>query len=89
MRCIQDQSSITTPFIVHFSTKKESPLAVGPSIIMEYIDHHITMYDLLNTPGIPKSKRGIVDPKICELKLKALYGQLGDVLKLSRLYLLR
>jgi hypothetical protein len=56
---------------------------------MEYIDHHITMYDLLNTPGIPKSKRGIVDPKICELKLKALYGQLGDVLKLSRLYLLR
>jgi hypothetical protein len=54
---------------------------------MEYIDRHITMYDVLNTPGIPKSKRGIVDPNICELKLEALYGELGDVLKLSRLYL--
>lgn len=69
MRYIHDQTSIPTPFVLHWGTKKESPLELAPFIMMEYVNHSTNMYDVLNTPGCPRSDRGILDPNIDEHKL--------------------
>ena len=85
MRYILDQTSVPVPFVLHWGSRQESPLELGPFIIMEHIDHERAMYDALNTPGIPNSERGRLDPNIDEDKLEFLYGELaGILLKLSK-----
>ncbi|KAJ0415264.1 hypothetical protein BJY00DRAFT_293772 [Aspergillus carlsbadensis] len=85
MRYLYDQTSIPVPFVHHWATWKESPLELGPVIIMDYIKHDTNMYDALNTPGCPKEDRGILDPDISEAKLEALYSEVASVLlQLSR-----
>ncbi|GFF47805.1 hypothetical protein IFM58399_08142 [Aspergillus lentulus] len=79
MRYIHDQTSIPVPFVHYWGMRKESPLGLGPFIIMDYIDHDTSMYDALNTPGCPKEDRGILDPYISEAKLEALIGSLDQV----------
>lgn len=80
MRFLTDQTSIPVPFILHSGTKKESPLELGPFIMMDYIDHGTKMYDALNVPGCPKEERGILDPNIDKDTLEVLYKQLAGVL---------
>lgn len=80
MRYIHDQTSIPTPFVLHWGTKKESPLELAPFIMMEYVNHSTNMYDVLNTPECPRSDRGILDPNIDEHKLESLYGELANIL---------
>ncbi|KAJ5573656.1 uncharacterized protein N7459_008083 [Penicillium hispanicum] len=90
MRYIQDQTSIPVPFVLHWGTKKKSPLELSPFIIMEYIDHDTSMYDALNRPDCPRAECGTLDPDINEAKLEALYGELASILlQLSRLSLPR
>lgn len=85
MRYILDQTSIPAPFIFDYGTRKEGPLELGPFMIMEYMDHHTNMYDVLNMPGRSRAFRGILDPKFDEDKLERLYGELANVLlQLSR-----
>ncbi|PKX99464.1 uncharacterized protein P174DRAFT_509415 [Aspergillus novofumigatus IBT 16806] len=66
MRYIYDQTSIP-----------ESPLGLGPFIILDYIDHVTSMYDVLNTPGCPEEDRGILDPDMSKMRLEALYGEVA------------
>ncbi|KAJ5183701.1 hypothetical protein N7492_001317 [Penicillium capsulatum] len=80
MRYLHDQTSVPLPFVFHWGPKKENPLELGPFIIMDYIDHEKTMYHTLNTPGIPGSERGRLNPEIDEDKLEDLYGQLAEIL---------
>ncbi|KAJ9296157.1 hypothetical protein DTO271G3_5298 [Paecilomyces variotii] len=80
MRFLADQTSIPIPFVLHSGTKKESPLELGPFIMMDYVAHETKMYDALITPGCPTEERGILDPNIDEDKLEMLYGQLSDIL---------
>lgn len=47
---------------------------------MEYIDHSQSLYHALNTPGIPDSERGRLDPNISQNKLETLYGEMAEVL---------
>ncbi|EAW11007.1 phosphotransferase family protein [Aspergillus clavatus NRRL 1] len=85
MRYIYDQTSIPVPFIHHWGTRKESPLELGPFIIMDYIEHETSLYDALNTPGCPKEDRGTLDPNINKTKLEALYREAANILlQLSR-----
>ncbi|RAH68651.1 phosphotransferase family protein [Aspergillus aculeatinus CBS 121060] len=51
-----------------------------PFILMEYIEHETKLYDALNTPGLPREQRGVLDPDIAEAKLRRLYAQMADVL---------
>ncbi|KAJ5921912.1 hypothetical protein N7516_009615 [Penicillium verrucosum] len=69
MRFIHDKTSIPVPFILHWGTRKESPLELSPFIIMQYIDHDTNMYDALNSPECPKTDRGALDSNINEDKL--------------------
>lgn len=80
MRWMYDRTSIPVPFVHHWGTKKESPLELGPFIIMDYIDHDTNMYDALKTPGCPKEDRGTLDPGISEAKLEALYREVASIL---------
>ncbi|KAI9036087.1 uncharacterized protein KD926_002464 [Aspergillus affinis] len=76
------------PFVLHWGAKSESPLNLSPFVIMEYIDHHTTMYDALNTPDCPTAVRGVLDPNLSEVGLDALYGELASVLlQLSVLFM--
>ncbi|KAJ5634065.1 hypothetical protein N7528_001907 [Penicillium herquei] len=85
MRFIQHQTSIPIPGVLHWGSRRSSPLQLGPFIIMDYIEHEETMYAALNTPGTFKSERGRIDPEIDENKLEALYGELAEIpLQLSK-----
>ncbi|CAG8359274.1 unnamed protein product [Penicillium salamii] len=80
MRFIHAKTSIPVPFVLHWGTRKESPLQLNPFIIMEYIDHDTNMYDALNSPECSKSDRGALDSSIDEDKLEFLYGELANIL---------
>ncbi|OAA44789.1 Protein kinase-like domain protein [Metarhizium rileyi] len=86
MRYIQDHTAIPVPFILHWGTREESPLQIGPFIIMEYINHEMSMTAALNTPGLTSDIPPILDPNIDEAKLELLYRQVASILlQLSKL----
>ncbi|XWX01119.1 hypothetical protein V2A60_009144 [Cordyceps javanica] len=80
MKYIQDHTTIPVPFILHWGTKEESPLGLGPFIIMEYINHEMTMGAALNTAGRSTEERLLLDPDIDTAKLEMLYRQVANVL---------
>ncbi|KAJ6179136.1 Aminoglycoside phosphotransferase [Penicillium mononematosum] len=80
MRFLADQTLIPIPLILHSGTKKESPLELGPFIMMEYVEHDTKMYAALNTPGCPVEVRGMLDPDIDKGRLELLYSQLAHIL---------
>ncbi len=86
IKYIQDHTTIPVPFILHWGTKEESPLGLGPFIIMEYINHEMDMGTALNTPGRGTQDRPLIDPNINPAKLEMLYRQMADILlQLSKL----
>ena len=80
IKYIQDHTTIPVPFILHWGTKEESPLGLGPFIIMEYINHEMDMGAALNTAGRGTQDRPLLDPNIDPAKLEMLYRQMADVL---------
>ncbi|KAF9886741.1 hypothetical protein FE257_011118 [Aspergillus nanangensis] len=85
VRYIKDQTSIPVPFIYHWGSKKDCPLEVGPFMIMDYIEHDSSMYDVFNYPECPYAERGRLDPNIDEDILEAAYGEMaGVLLKLAK-----
>ncbi|KAJ5584415.1 phosphotransferase family protein [Penicillium hispanicum] len=90
IRYIQDHTSIPVPFILHWGTKEESPLGLGPFIIMEYIDHEMNMNKAMNMPELGIEDRPRLDPNIETSKLEMLYSQFADLLlQLNKLSLPR
>ncbi|RAH47260.1 phosphotransferase family protein [Aspergillus brunneoviolaceus CBS 621.78] len=85
MRYIQEHTSIPVPFILHWGTGEESPLGLGPFILMEYVEHAMDLGEALNTPTLGVDDRPVLDPAVDIGKLEMLYGQLADILlQLSR-----
>lgn len=80
MRFIQDRTAIPVPFILHWGTREESPLKIGPFIIMEYVDHEMNMTAALNTPGFTTHMRPVLDPNIDGARLEKLYRQFASIL---------
>ncbi|ATY63204.1 phosphotransferase family [Cordyceps militaris] len=86
MRFIQDNTTIPVPFVHHWGTREESPLNIGPFIIMEYVNHAMDMIDALNTPGLTRDDRPILNPDVDKALLESLYGQMAKILlQLSKL----
>lgn len=52
MRLIQEKTAIPVPFILHWGSREESPLQLGPFIIMEYVPHETTIGQALNMPEL-------------------------------------
>lgn len=77
---LRDRTSIPLPFVLHWGTKKESPLGDGAFMIMDYIEHTGTMNDPLNTPSFKREDRPVLDPDIDPAKLDMLYGQMADII---------
>ncbi|KAI1175571.1 phosphotransferase family protein [Nemania sp. FL0916] len=85
MRYIAENTTIPVPKIYHYGTAAENPIGIGPFIIMEYIEHEMTMSEALTDPLDPDEYH-VLDPNISEHKLNLLYGQMANILlQLSRL----
>jgi hypothetical protein len=80
IRYIHEHTTIPILFVLHWGTKDESPLSLGPFIIMDYIGHAKNLNAALNTPGFAREDRPILDPQIDAQKLEMLYGQVADIL---------
>ncbi|RDW67429.1 uncharacterized protein DSM5745_09295 [Aspergillus mulundensis] len=90
MRYVQDQTSIPVPLVLHFGSKDQGPPVQGSGafMLMEYVEHALTMNEALITPSLKIEDRPILDPSIDEDKLERLYGEMADVLlQLSRVTL--
>ncbi|KAJ3480458.1 hypothetical protein NLG97_g8068 [Lecanicillium saksenae] len=83
---IQDHTTIPVPFILHWGTKEESPLQIGPFIIMEYAKNAMNMTAAMNTPGRTRDMAPVLDANIDEKQLYNLYRQVSNILlQLSKL----
>ncbi|KAI9736401.1 MAG: hypothetical protein M1818_006134 [Claussenomyces sp. TS43310] len=86
MRYVADKTTIPVPFIFHYGMTEDSPAGLGPFIIMEYIKHSDDINGILNTPGLERHERPILDPNISVDKLESVYSQMaGILLQLSQL----
>ena len=47
---------------------------------MEFVEHSISLYDLLSAPGCMDDGRGRLDPIIDEGMLEELYGEVARIL---------
>ncbi|KAI1128633.1 phosphotransferase family protein [Nemania abortiva] len=84
MRCVAAQTTIPVPKIYHSGTAAENPTGLGPFIIMEYIEHAMTMSDALKDPALEPDDYHALDPNINEQKLESCYRQMANiVLQLS------
>ncbi|KAJ5730851.1 uncharacterized protein N7483_005359 [Penicillium malachiteum] len=86
IRFIGDQSTIPVPMIIHSGGKREGPLELAPFLIMEYIDHHANMIDVLKTHGRPLDERVSINQEINQTDLETLYrGMANVILSMSNL----
>ncbi|KAI1363038.1 phosphotransferase family protein [Xylaria arbuscula] len=85
MRYIAENTTIPVPKVYHYGTAAENPIGIGPFIIMEYIEHEMTMSEALADPLDPDDYH-VLDPNVSEHKLNLLYRQMANILlQLSRL----
>lgn len=77
---LQEHIAIPVPLILHWGGREESPLKLGPFILMDYIKHEMALDDALNTPGFTKEDRPVLNPNIDAGKLEMLYRQIADML---------
>jgi hypothetical protein len=70
----------TTPIPLPTIYKASTDPIFGPYIIMSYVEHSGDLVDALNTPSLPRSARPVLDPDIDERRLRAVYGQMGELL---------
>lgn len=64
-----DKIPIPVPSIFRWTKTKESPLKLGPFIIMNYIPHEGSMGDLLETPGRQPGQRPVLNPELNPMRL--------------------
>src|ERR1700683_5059100 len=63
----------------------EGPAGIGPFILMDYISHAHNLTAELNSPGLKREDRPILNPDIPQEKLRFAYSQMaGVLLQLSR-----
>lgn len=80
MRYIAERTTIPVPTIYHWGTAADNPTGLGPFIIMEYIEHEMTMSDALTDPALEPGDPHVLDPSVSEQKLEVLYRQMANVL---------
>ncbi|AEO59382.1 hypothetical protein MYCTH_2307624 [Thermothelomyces thermophilus ATCC 42464] len=91
LRYIERMTSIPVPHVYHWGTAAESPLGLGPFIIMDYIPHKCSLADILQDPSVKEDPgRQYLDRNVPGDKLERLYGQVARImLELSRLEMSR
>jgi hypothetical protein len=79
MKFIPQKTSITVPSIVGDGMGIDNPTGLGPFIIMTFVEGR-KMSDILKAKMTTTGDDDILDLEIDESILKALYGQLADIL---------
>ncbi|GES59578.1 hypothetical protein ATEIFO6365_0003085800 [Aspergillus terreus] len=80
MRFIEQHTSIRVPHVLYHGTTEESPVGLGPFIVMEYIENDSDLVDAVNIPGRSDDDRPILDPHITEDRLRSVYSQIAEIL---------
>ncbi|KAL4969188.1 uncharacterized protein BDV14DRAFT_210959 [Aspergillus stella-maris] len=80
MRFLDYFTSFGVPHVLHYGPASESRAGLGPFTVVEHISNEADFVDPLNTPGLARSDRPILDPKVDRGKLEDVYGQMADVL---------
>jgi hypothetical protein len=85
MKFLEYFTSFRVPHVLHHGMTAESPIGLGPFIIMEYINNDGDFIDALNIPGRSRDDRPILDPNVSQDRLKTVYSHIADVmLQVSR-----
>jgi hypothetical protein len=64
MKFLEYFASFRVPHVLHHRMSAESPIGLGPFIIMEYINHEGEFIDALKIPGRSRDDRPILDPNM-------------------------
>lgn len=90
LRYIERMTSIPVPHVYHWGTAAESPLGLGPFIIMDYIPHKCSLADVLQDTSVEDAEQQCLDRNVPRDKLERLYGQVARIMReLSRLEMSR
>jgi hypothetical protein len=68
------------PFALHHGMTEESPVGLGPFIMMEWIENAGDLVGITNKPGLTADDVPMLDPDIDEEKLERVYCQMADIL---------
>ncbi|KAJ5646083.1 phosphotransferase family protein [Penicillium lividum] len=81
MRYIHDETSMPVPFIFQWGTQEKSLDALGPVMVMEYMDHDRTMSDVSRNPRFPDHFHfpPILDNNVQIEVLERMYRHLADI----------
>ncbi|RDW68899.1 uncharacterized protein DSM5745_08659 [Aspergillus mulundensis] len=80
MQFLEYFTSFRVPHVFQHGCAKDSPVELGPFILMEYINHETNFIKPLNTPGLTGADRPILDPNVEVETLESIYGQMADVM---------
>ena len=80
MQWLKENTSIPIPQVLHWGTSEQNPLQLGPFILMEFIDHHGSLLEVLNTPGRVDKDRPALNASIGVETLAFFYRQIADAL---------
>lgn len=80
MRYIAEKTTIPVAKVYHHGTAAENPTGLGPFIIMDYIDHEMTMSAALRDPALDPGEFHVLDPDVGTEKLELLYRQMANIL---------
>jgi len=84
MTYLREHTSIPVPCVYHWGLTEESPLQLGPFIIMEFMEGE-NLGDIMKKPTLNEADLAILDPDINEAKLNGIFEQLASlILELSR-----
>ena len=84
MTYLREHTSIPVPCVYHWGLTEESPLQLGPFIIMEFMEGE-NLGDIMKKPTLNEADLAILDPDINEAKLNGIFEQLTSlILELSR-----
>lgn len=80
MTYLKQNTKIPVPAIIHYGTGDESPVGLGPFILMEYVDRACYLTAQLRAPGYKRGEIPFLIPDIKEEELEFFYGQVADIL---------
>lgn len=73
MKYIAAKTSIPVLKIYHCGTAAENVAGLGPFIVMDYVEHEVTLSEALKDLNLKADESHVLDPNISEEKLEILY----------------
>ncbi|KAI2835488.1 hypothetical protein CBS11350_10014 [Aspergillus niger] len=79
MQWLKKNTSIPVPSVLHWGTSEHNPLQLGPYILMEFIEHDMTLGDRLRDPVLTPNDRPRLNPNTSTQDLCFYYRQVAEI----------